>query len=119
MDKSDEILEVVKKNSAQIENLTKTVGISSEQIKELAKTVGINSEQIQELTKTVDINSEQIKELTEVVFFMKDRMATKEDLDLVKAELKRDIHGLGNRLDDELDKRKALEVRVGKLENAS
>lgn len=78
-------------------------------------------------------------EILEVVSFMKkrmvtkdelatleERMATKEDLTvleeqmatkegLARVELK--VDGVINRLDDELDKRKVLEVRVGRLEN--
>lgn len=59
---------------------------------------------------------EDIGELAGRMDSMDERMATKEDLAELKAELKRDIHGLGNQLDNELDKRKALEVRVDTLE---
>ena len=65
-------------------------------------------------------NNDDIREILEAVIFIKDKMATKDELasglaDL-KIELKRDIHGIHNRLDDELDKRKTLEVRVSRLE---
>ena len=61
-------------------------------------------------------NMDDIKEILETVIFIKNKMATKEELADVKAELKSDIQGIHNRLDDELDKRKILEVRVSRLE---
>lgn len=68
-------------------------------------------------------NDKKSDEILEVVLFLKEQiidvqehMVTKEDLSGLEIELKRDIHGLGNRLDDELGKRKVLEMRVKRLE---
>jgi len=78
------------------------------------------------------------KDILETVNFIKDNMATKEDLaelknelseridtveerlnnkiDGAEARLSQRIDGLGSRIDYELDKRKVLEVKVAKLE---
>lgn len=93
----------------------------------------------------MNVSEQKIKDILEIVLFLKDRMVSvegrltgveekltgvegrltgveerltgvEEKLELTRMELKRDIHGLVNRLDNELDKRKALEVRVGRLE---
>ena len=68
------------------------------------------------------------KEVLEIVNFIKDRMATKDDVEQLQGELKQDIDdtraeirskidGLHRRLDEELDKRKVLEVKVLNLES--
>ena len=85
----------------------------------------------------MDKIDKKLDDLTEVVVFIKDRMATKEDLIQVEKRLDKRIDGVENRLDkvdgrldrveikldgidrrldDELDKRKQLEVRTAKLE---
>lgn len=69
----------------------------------------------------------RVDEILEVVLFMKEHIIRIEDrlgvieqrLDSIESrtgKVERDVHGLYNRLDDELDKRKVLEVRVGRLE---
>jgi ElaB/YqjD/DUF883 family membrane-anchored ribosome-binding protein len=66
-------------------------------------------------------------EVMEVIHFTKDHMAAKDDLEELRSELKRDIRdirdelrskidGVHRRADEELDHRKQLEVRVGRLE---
>lgn len=59
---------------------------------------------------------ERVGTVEERVGTIEERMVTKEALARTESSLKNDIRGLGNRLDDELDKRKVLDVRVGKIE---
>lgn len=65
----------------------------------------------------------QIDEILEVVIHIKDVMATKEELMEVKKELSNQIFaiegklgGINNRIDNEVDHRKVMNVRVDKLE---
>ena len=69
------------------------------------------------------MKKDEAKEILETVNFIKDRMATKDDLQEVQKELKDNIRrvemkveGVDKRLDYELDKRKTLEVRVANVE---
>lgn len=66
-----------------------------------------------------------IESLIETVSFIKDNMvtkddiadmATKDDLASVDQRLGQRIGSISNRLDQELDKRKQIEVRVSRLE---
>jgi prophage DNA circulation protein len=86
-----------------------------EKIDALAKVVGSNSKHIASLVGNVTT-------LVESVTFMKNNMVTQTEFKKEIGDLKEKItaveRSLGNRLDNELDKRGHLEARVTKLEVA-
>jgi hypothetical protein len=76
--------------------------------------------------KRFGASDKKIDDLTDVVIFIKDRMATKEELREVEERLgnriiavEGKVDGVYNLIDQEVDKRKALEVRTTKLEAGS
>ena len=79
-----------------------------------SKTLNSHDKKLNSHGKKLNSHDKKLDELADVVLFIKDRMATKEDLKTLESRL----GGIENRLDDELDKRTALDVRVSKLERA-
>lgn len=81
--------------------------------------------------KRLEKMEKNITSLIETVGFIKDHMVTKEEFAELKTEIRNDLSetedrlhaeivskvgGMGHRLDEELDKRKLIEVRVTTLE---
>ena len=89
-------------------------------IAHLVRMTRANTVSIQNNTASIRSNTASIQDNTASIAFIVENMVTKGELQEVKEELKQEINskndGVHQRIDQELDKRKLLEVRVSRME---